>query len=125
MELNVLIGEFFYIIIGIIFIICGVFALRDKELKTRIGTAVFWFLLAFTFIVGPHIPRWITGLCILVIAALTAMNQVRQPGNIDVPSKEFARKSADKIGNKIFIPAVTGSYCCGCGLRTCRAQTQH
>jgi len=31
---------------------------------------------------------------------------VKQP-KTDVPSKEFARKSADKIGNKIFIPAVS------------------
>ena len=107
MDTNQLIGELFYVIIGIIFIICGVYALRDKNLKTRIPTAIFWFLLAFTFIVGPHIPRWITGACILVIAALTAMNQVRQPGNIDVPTAEFSRKSADKIGNKIFIPAIS------------------
>ena len=85
METNVLIGEIFYTIIGIIFIICGIFALNDKELKTRIPTAIFWFLLAFTFIVGPHIPRWITGACILIIAAITALNQVRQPGNLDIP----------------------------------------
>lgn len=106
MDLNQFIGEFFYVIIGIIFIICGIYALRDKELKTRIPTAAFWFILAFTFIVGPHIPRWITGVCILIIAALTSLNQVKQP-KTDVPSKEFARKSADKIGNKIFIPAVS------------------
>jgi len=106
MDLNQFIGEFFYIIIGIIFIICGIYALKDKDLKTRIPTAAFWFILAFTFIVGPHIPRWITGVCILIIAALTSLNQVKQP-KTDVPSKEFARKSADKIGNKIFIPAVS------------------
>ena len=106
METNVLIGEIFYTIIGIIFIICGIFALNDKELKTRIPTAIFWFLLAFTFIVGPHIPRWITGACILIIAAITALNQVRQPGNLDIPKPEFSRASANKIGNKIFIPAI-------------------
>jgi len=106
MELNTAIGEFFYIIIGIIFIICGVYALRDKNLKTRIPTAIFWFLLAFTFIIGPYIPRWITGVCILVIAGLTSMNQVKQP-KTDVPSEEFTRKSADRIGNKIFIPAIS------------------
>lgn len=106
MDTNTLIGEFFYIIIGIIFILCGVYALKDKALKTRIPTALFWFLLAFTFIVGPHIPRWITGLCILVIAGLTSMNQVKQPKS-DVPTEEFTRKSADRIGNKIFIPAVS------------------
>lgn len=106
MELNTVIGEFFYIIIGIIFIICGVYALRDKNLKTRIPTALFWFLLAFTFIVGPYIPRWITGVIILIIAGLTSMNQVKQP-KTDVPSEEFTRKSADRIGNKIFIPAIS------------------
>ncbi len=106
MELNTAIGEFFYIIIGIIFIICGVYALRDKSLKTRIPTAIFWFLLAFTFIIGPYIPRWITGVCILIIAGLTSMNQVKQP-KTDVPSEEFTRKSADRIGNKIFIPAIS------------------
>ena len=106
MELNTVIGEFFYIIIGIIFIICGVYALREKSLKTRIPTAFFWFLLAFTFIVGPYIPRWITGVIILIIAGLTSMNQVKQP-KTDVPTEEFTRKSADRIGNKIFIPAVS------------------
>ena len=106
MEINTAIGEFFYIIIGIIFIICGVYALRDKSLKTRIPTAIFWFLLAFTFIIGPYIPRWITGVCILIIAGLTSMNQVKQP-KTDVPSEEFTRKSADRIGNKIFIPAIS------------------
>jgi len=34
------------------------------------------------------------------------MNQVKQP-KTDVPSEEFTRKSADKIGNKIFIPAIS------------------
>lgn len=106
MDINTLLGEFFFIIIGIIFIICGVYALRDKELKTRIPTAIFWFLLAFTFILGPYIPRWITGVIILIIAGLTSMNQVKQP-KTDVPTEEFTRKSADRIGNKIFIPAIS------------------
>ena len=106
MNTNTLIGEFFYILIGIVFILCGLYALKDKELKTRVTTALFWFLLAFTFIVGPHIQKWITGLCILVIAGLTSMNQVKQP-KTDIPTEEFTRKSADRIGNKIFIPAVS------------------
>lgn len=106
MTVNMFIGEFFYTIIGLIFILCGTFALKDKSLKTRIPTALFWFILAFTFIIGPHIPKWITGLCILIIAGLTSMNKV-QPAESDVPSAEFTRKSADKLGYKIFIPAVS------------------
>lgn len=106
MDTNKIIGEFFYSIIGIIFIICGMYALKDKNLKTRNTTALFWFILAFTFIAGPYIPKWITGVCILVIAVLTSMNQVKQP-KIDTPTEEFTRKSADKLGYKVFIPAVS------------------
>lgn len=106
METNVIIGEIFYSLIGLVFIICGVYALRDKSLKTSKTTALFWFILAFTFIVGPHIPRWITGVCILAIAALTSLNQVK-PAKTDVPTEEFSRKSADKLGYKVFIPAIS------------------
>lgn len=106
MELNVFIGEFFFTIIGIIFIICGVIVLRDRNLSTRIPTALFWFILAFTFIVGPFIPDWIVGICILVIAGLTAMNKVKPP-KTDVPSDSFTRKQADKLGYKVFIPALS------------------
>lgn len=106
MDINILIGEIFFSLIGLIFIICGIYALRDKELKTRIPTALFWFILAFTFIVGPHIPKWITGVCILIIAALTSMNKVK-PAKSDIPSDEFTRKSADKLGYKVFFPAVS------------------
>lgn len=106
MDTNAIIGEVFYSLIGLIFIICGIYALRDKSLKTSKTTALFWFILAFTFIVGPHIPRWITGVCILAIAVLTSLNQVK-PAKTDVPTEEFSRKSADKLGYKVFIPAVS------------------
>lgn len=108
MDLNtdLLIGEFFYIIIGIIFIISGVYTLKDKTLAERIPTAIFWFLLAFTFIAGPHIPRWITGLCIIIIAIITAFGKVGQ-AKTDEPTPEFTRKSADKIGYKVFIPSLS------------------
>ena len=106
MDLNTFIGEFFYVIIGIIFIICGVYALKDKTLATRVPTSIFWFILAFTFIVGPHVPRWITGAAILVIAVITALNKVKQPLT-DIPKEDFTRAKANKIGYKIFIPALT------------------
>jgi len=106
MNTNIVIGEVFYSLIGLIFIICGIYALKDKSLKTSKTTALFWFILAFTFIAGPHIPRWITGVCILAIAVLTSLNQVK-PAKTDVPTEEFSRKSADKLGYKVFIPAVS------------------
>lgn len=105
MDRNTIISEIFYCLIGVIFILVGLKALRDKDLKVRLTTALFWFILAFTFIAGPYIPYWITGLCVLLIAALTATGSVK-PSKSDVPTPKETRQNADKLGNKVFIPAL-------------------
>ncbi len=99
------VAEFFYIIIGIIFILVGVKALRDKNHSSRIMTAAFWFVLAFTFILGPYLPKFITGIAVVLIALLTGARQVK-PSQSDVPSAEETRKNADKLGYKVFLPAL-------------------
>ena len=54
--LSKVVAEFFYCVIGFFFILNGVKALKDSGLKTRVGTAAFWFLAAFTFMAGPYVP---------------------------------------------------------------------
>jgi uncharacterized membrane protein len=102
-NLNTVLAELFYCIIGVIFILVGVKSLRDKNGQRKITTALFWFILAFTFILGPYMPKWITGICVVVIAVLTACKGVKESAS-DNPVKESTRKQADKIGYKIFIP---------------------
>lgn len=104
--LSTVVAEIFYCVIGILFILNGVKALKDPGLKTRIGTAVFWFIVAFTFIAGPYIPKWITGACVVAMACLTACRQVKQSKS-DVPTSEETRSNANKYGFKVFIPALT------------------
>jgi uncharacterized membrane protein len=103
--LNTILGESFYTLIGIIFILVGIKAFKDRAGSRRISTMLFWFILAFTFIAGPHIPRWITGVCILLIAVITASGGVKQSAS-DVPLPENTRKEADRIGFKVFIPSI-------------------
>jgi len=102
-NLNTALAEIFYCIIGIIFILVGIKAIQDKNATRRIPTVLFWFILAFTFIAGPYIPKWIIGLCVVVIAGLTASGGVRQSAS-DVPTPEATRKEADRIGMKVMIP---------------------
>lgn len=104
--LSTAVAEFFYCIIGIICILTGKKALDDKEMPTRIPTSAFWFILAFTFIAGPYVPKWITGVCVVAMSALTAMGKVKQSKS-DVPTAEETRANADKFGYKVFIPALT------------------
>lgn len=98
-------AEIFYILIGIIFILVGLKALKDSDLKVRYLTAAFWFILSFTFIVGPYVPSFITGICVIVLAALTAMGKVKQSKS-DIPSAKETRKNADKLGYNVFIPCL-------------------
>lgn len=105
-NLSTVVSEIFYCAIGGFFFLNGVKALKDKGLKTRIPTAIFWFLVAFTFIAGPHIPDWITGACVVAMACLTACRQVRQSRS-DVPTDEETRANANRLGFWVFAPALT------------------
>ena len=100
-----IVAEFFYTLIGLVFALVGVKARRDPGAQKKETTAAFWFVLAFTFILGNYLPKWITGLCVIALAVLTAINGVRQSAN-DVPDPKAVRASADKLGYKVFIPAL-------------------
>lgn len=104
MTFSAILAEFFYIIIGLIFVGVGVKALKDRDCAKRTTTAIFWFALGFTFILGYWLPKWVTGLCVTGIAVLTGINGVA-PSKSDVPDPKTVRERADKIGYRIFIPA--------------------
>lgn len=102
---STVVAEIFYCVIGLIFILTGIKALRDSALGSRFLTAGFWFILAFTFIAGPYLPKYVTGVCVILMAVLTALGKVR-PSKSDVPSPETTRAHADRMGYKVFIPAL-------------------
>ncbi len=79
--------------------------LKDKEHKTRIGTAIFWTILAIIFIAGAAIPPIVVGALLLVIGVLTASKQVNI-GNLKMPNVDFAEMQAKKLKNKIFLPSI-------------------
>ena len=106
MTLNIVISEVFYSFIGAVFILVALKALRDESLKNkRFTTALFWFILAFAFIAGPYIPRWITGAGIAAAAVLTGTKSV-MTSRSDTPDPADTRQKADLFGYKIFIPAL-------------------
>lgn len=106
---STILAEIFYCIIGLIFALTGYSALKNKECEKRVTTAIFWFLIAATFIVGPYIPTWITGAIIVALACLTAFGLVK-PAAVNVPSAKETRANADKYGYKAFIPPVVLAF---------------
>ncbi|MBE6053575.1 MAG: DUF979 domain-containing protein [Clostridium sartagoforme] len=97
--------EIFYVMVGLFFILTMMFTLKDKNHKTRYGTALFWGILGAIFTLGEVIPPVITGLLIVVIGGLAAFNQINI-GTIKELDNTFANLKANEIGIKIFIPSL-------------------
>lgn len=104
--LSTIVSEIFYCLIGSLFVLNGRKALKDSGLKVRIPTALFWVLVAFTFVAGPYLPGWVTGLCVVAMASLTAARKV-SPSASDAPTALETRANADKFGFRVFVPAAT------------------
>ena len=97
--------QIFYIMVGLFFILTMMFTLKDKNHKTKYGTALFWGILGVIFILGEAIPYVISGFLIVVIGVLAALNQINL-GTIKQLDETFASLKADKIGLKIFLPSL-------------------
>lgn len=104
MKANLL--ELFYILAGLVSIITAIHALKDEKHPHGKETALFWFSFGAIFIVGKYIPAPIVGALLLLMGVLTAMKRVTF-GSLVNAADEVRQKSADKMQNKIFIPALT------------------
>ena len=97
--------DVFYMFIGLCMAITMVFTLKDKTHKTRIGTALFWGILAFIFIFARILPSVLVGCLVIVIAILSATKQINV-GTLKQLDATFTEMKAQKLGLKIFIPAL-------------------
>lgn len=97
--------EIFYTLIGLYMASTMIFTLKDKNHKTRIGTALFWGIVSVIFIFGKIIPPVIVGSLIIVIACLSATKQINM-GTLKQLDNTFTQLKAENLGLKIFIPSI-------------------
>lgn len=98
--------QIFYMMLGLYMGLTMVFTLKDKNHKTRIGTALFWGILSAVFMFGDYIPSQIVGALVIVIAVLSATKQINI-GTLKQLDETFATLKAEKLGLKIFIPSLS------------------
>jgi len=98
--------EVIYIIAGLIAVMTAFHALKDENHPSKVGTALFWGLLGFVFIVGKYIPDYMVGVILLLMGCITAMKKVSFGSQSNAPEKE-REASAQKLGNLLFWPALT------------------
>lgn len=98
--------EIMYIICGIVLVVCGIYAFNDKNNPKRIGSAIFWIIFGIIFMAGPYMNPTLVGALLLVMGVLTATKNVKV-GSLKNSSDEYRIIQEEKIGNKIFIPALS------------------
>lgn len=98
--------EIIYIIIGLITIYTGVKNATDKENPSRAGTAIFWCTLGVVLAFGRWIPVRADGVLIIIMTIPAIFKKVKI-GKVDNPDPSYTKEKFEKIGMKIFIPALS------------------
>jgi uncharacterized membrane protein len=97
--------EFVYIVSGLILLIFAIMTFRDRTNPSRIGSGVFWLVLAIIFMMGAILPNWLTGVLVLIMAALDGAGRVKK-GNHEEPPKAALIEHARRLGDRIFVPVL-------------------
>ncbi|MES2039794.1 MAG: DUF979 domain-containing protein [Pseudomonadota bacterium] len=101
-------------LIGVIVMLLAFMTLRDTSNPRRITTALFWFLFGFSFLfgdlmlatLGKPLTYRIVGITVLLMAVLAGANLLGMGKHVD-HDRPARLQIASKLGNRIFIPALT------------------
>lgn len=97
--------EVLYICIGLVACYSAYRNAIDESNPHRYGTAFFWGMLGLLFILGKWLPSSLTGLFVLLLVIPVILGKTSK-GKLEKPSEEEMQKGYQKIGMKIFIPAL-------------------
>lgn len=104
--LNAKLLELIYIFIGLICLYTGIKNFKDKTNRNRIGTAIFWCLLGVVIGFGNWIPNKINGALIIMLTLPAIFKKVGTGEKKSIPQEKI-QESANKIGIKLFLPALS------------------
>ena len=102
--LGVYFPEFFYVLCGLVCFLTA-YRARKNELA-KVGTMIFWALTGVIFMLGKVLPPAAVGGMLVIMGILTVTKQVKV-GKFEESTPEFRKAASEKIGTKIFVPAVT------------------
>jgi len=105
------------ILLEILFVMCGLMdfyiaykTIKQEDHPSKLPTALFWTLLGVIMAVGKWLPPVVVG-ALIVITTLPAMFSKVKAGKVVETPIEYSEKMSDKIGMKIFIPALAIGVC--------------
>ncbi|MBD5474109.1 MAG: DUF979 domain-containing protein [Lachnospiraceae bacterium] len=102
--LGIYFPEFFYVLCGVVCFDTAFRARKNEEAK--VGTILFWTLTGIIFMLGKILPPAAVGGMLVIMGGLTVTKQVKM-GKFTESTAEFRKTSSEKIGTKIFLPAIS------------------
>ncbi|HTL68848.1 MAG TPA: DUF979 domain-containing protein [Lacunisphaera sp.] len=97
--------EVFYVVAGILLLGVALGLALDRTQPKRFGSALFWGVLAITFMAGKALPPVVTGYLALALVLLAATNRLGGPTESEASPPERAA-AAERLKNWIFVPAL-------------------
>lgn len=94
-----------YALIGVVMAIAGIEAFRAKDNPARIGTGLFWEIMAVIFAFGTLMPAMVVGVLVVIIGILALFKQI-QIGKIKPVDGAHAATAAKRLGGWVFVPSV-------------------
>jgi uncharacterized membrane protein len=94
-----------YVIGGVFFAAMALLGAFDASNPKRWGNLAFWGLLAISFLFGSQLGDLINGMLVIALALIAGFNLLGQ-GKPVTTTPEERRESAERLGSKLFIPAL-------------------
>lgn len=98
--------NYLFWLVGLTLLIVGGMILVDKAHPRRFSAGGFWILYAFIFLIGDKLPVEVVGALVIVMALIAGFGGVTA-SKPKMLSEDARRASATRLGNKLFIPALT------------------
>jgi len=104
-------SEYFFWLVGAVFLVMAAQMAIDRTNPKRFGSAAFWGLLGAAFfystgVVDESLPAEPLGVVVLVLIVLGGFGLTGK-GESHTPPREKRAASAARFGNKLFLPALT------------------
>ena len=91
---------------GIVLLIVGGMFVVDRAHPRRFTAGGFWLLYALIFLIGDRLPAEVVGVLVLAMALIAGCGGVTA-AKPKVLALETRMASAKRLGNKLFVPALT------------------
>ena len=98
--------NYLFYLLGIVLVVVAGMIYVDKKHPRRFTTGTFWLVYALIFLIGDWLPANVVGVLVVGMALIAGFGGVTA-GKPKMLSDEARRKSALRLGNKLFVPALT------------------